>query len=353
LIRLHSLKVKSIRKLTRDSVVISFVIPEEEKHIFEYKQGQHISLQVEIKGERLRREYSICSSPHADEDLAIAVKATRSGTVSAYLCNELREGDVVDAYPPKGKFFTELNSGNSRTYLLIGGGSGIAPLFSILKSVLLVEPESNVVLYLGNDDKGSIMFFDELQQIARENTRFSLYLTLDHPEPDWTGLTGSINRQSLLEIIERADNKSDIECFVCGPQPMMEVSKQVLLECGIDQEHIHIEYFAPPVMHEEILPEIVEHTETKDKTIKVIIDDEEHLLTVPAGGVILDSAIEANLDPPFSCRSGICSTCRAKLLSGKVQMNEHEGLNDEEIREGYILTCQSHPLTDDVVVEYE
>ncbi len=352
-LKLHPLKVKKVRKLTNDSAEICFEVPESEKDTFRYKQGQYISLQVVINGEKYRREYSLCSSPYIDEDFSIASKIIDNGIVSKYLCNDLKEGDVIEVYPPNGKFFTELKPDNEKTYVLIGGGSGITPLFSILKSVLHVEPKSKVILYYGNESEDSIMFRNELGYIAEHNDRFELYMTLSDFSENWNGLKGLINKYDLQNILNEAEDLSQAEFFICGPGAMMELVKNVLKESGIGSEKIHIEYFVAPVVHEEFVPEGEEEAVIEGRKVKIILDNEEHAVNVPAGTVILDAVISADLDPPFSCRSGICTTCRAKLHSGKVKMDEREGLSEAEIEDGYILTCQSHPLTDDVVAEYK
>lgn len=332
--------------------MISFEIPGGEEETFRYRQGQYLCLQVEIDGEKFKREYSICSSPYAEEDLSIAVKSSATGIVSKYLRCSIKPGDVILSYPPNGKFFTELNSANSKTYLLIGGGSGVTPLFSILKSVLIAEPKSWVILYSGNSTEQSIMFYSDLRSIESENGNFTAVFTLTHPAPDWKGLQGHISKDEIRKMIAGVNDFTGLECFVCGPDEMMRNSENALLSCGVPADRIHIEYFTPPPVPEVYMPEGVPDVENIERKVNIIINDEAHAVVVPPGGVILDAAIDADLDPPFSCRSGICTTCRAMLRSGKVKMDEREGLKDEEIEEGYILTCQSHPLTDDVTVEY-
>lgn len=332
--------------------MISFEIPVGEEETFRYRQGQYLSLQVEIDGEKFKREYSICSSPYSNEDLAIAVKSSATGTVSKYLRSSIKPGDTILTYPPNGKFFTELNPANSKTYILIGGGSGVTPLFSILKSVLTAEPESRVILYSGNSTEQSIMFYDDLKLIKSENSNLTLLFTLTRPGPEWNGLQGHISKDEIGKLVTGVNDPDRLECFVCGPNEMMRNSEKALLSYGVPADRIHIEYFTPPPVPEVYMPEGVPDVEDIERKVKIIINDEAHAVLVPPGGVILDAAIDADLDPPFSCRSGICTTCRAKLRSGKVKMDEREGLKDEEIEEGYVLTCQSHPLTDDVTVEY-
>ncbi len=354
-IKHYPLKVKKINRLTKDAVSVTLEVPEDLKEKFKYTQGQFLSIQIDIGGQIFRREYSLCSSPYTDKDHIIASKIISNGTVSSYLYNELKEGDLIQSYPPQGKFFTELKPGNKKCYVLIGGGSGITPLLSILKSVLHAEPESHVILYYGSTSEESIIFKNELDEIQKEhNENFKIYYTLDQPGDKWTGYTGRVNSSDLSKIIEENQfiKKHEAEYFICGPAEMMETVKKTLTEEKIPSEKIHIEYFTAPVHHEEYIPEGEENDVIKERNVKVILEGNEYHIDVPPTVNILDAAIKADLDPPFSCKAGICTTCRAKLYSGKVKMDEREGLSDAEIEEGYILTCQSHPLTDNVKIEY-
>jgi len=354
-LKLHPLKVSKLVKLNKDAVAIYFEIPEELKDTFKYIHGQFISIQANVNGENYRREYSLCSSPYYEKDFVIASKKIGNGIVSNYLYNDLKEGDILQVFPPNGKFFTELNPSNEKNYFLVGGGSGITPLMSILKSVLHVEPKSKVTLYYGSADEEGIIFRDELTELQNNYPdRFKLYFTLLNPSQNWNGFKGMINSDDLFKLVNEnpGDKKKEAEYFICGPVEMMDKVKVDLLALNIDQKKIHIEYFTAPVHHEEYVPEVEDLDETKERNVQIMLDGEEHVVTVPPGANILDSAIKADLDPPFSCKSGICTTCRAKLYTGKVRMDEREGLSDSEIEEGYILTCQSHPLTDNVKLEY-
>ena len=354
-LKLHPLKVSKVVKLTSDAAAIYFDIPEHLRNIFNYVHGQFISLQVNVNGQNYRREYSLCTSPYYEKDFVIASKKIGKGIVSNYLYDNLKAGDTIEVFPPNGKFYTELNAGNEKYYFLIGGGSGITPLMSILKSVLYKEPKSKIVLYYGNASGESIMFKDELIELKNKySDRFRLYFTVAEPSEDWNDLKGIINKNDLLKIIDEnvKDKGKEAEYFICGPEEMMRTVKNDLTEMNTDQKKIHIEYFTAPVQHEEYTPEVEELDETKEREVKIILDGGVYKVTVPPEIGILDAAINADLDPPFSCKSGICTTCRAKLYSGKVKMDEREGLSDAEIEEGYILTCQSHPLTDNVELEY-
>lgn len=354
-IKQYPLKVKKINKLTKDAVAIYFDIPDNLKEIFKYTQGQFLSIQVDINGEKFRREYSLCSSPYTDKDHIIAAKIIGSGKVSNYLYHNLKEGDTIESYPPQGKFFTELNSNNEKTYFLIAGGSGITPLLSILKSVLFIEPKSKVILYYGSFCEESIIFRNELDELRKKYPdKLKVYYTLSEISDNWNGLNGIINKIDLLKIInDNPESKSvSSEYFICGPVEMMEIVKQSLLEENIDTKKIHIEYFVAPVHHEEYIPAGEEDDVIKEREVNIFLEGNEYSIPVLPNVSILDAAIKADLDPPYSCKAGICTTCRAKLYSGKVKMDEREGLSDAEIEEGYILTCQSHPLTDNVKIEY-
>jgi len=354
-LKLHPLKVKKLNKLTKEAVAISFDIPDNLKDIFKYTQGQFLSIQADINGQKYRREYSLCSSPYFEHDPVIASKIISNGIVSNYLYKDLKEGDTLEVYPPQGKFFTQLNPLNEKEYILVGGGSGITPLLSILKSVLYVEPKSKVILYYGNATEESIIFKDELLELQNKyNDRFKIYFTLSELPQGWTGLEGFINKEDLIKITNEVtgNTKNETEYFICGPAEMMELVKQTLLTENIPTDKIHIEYFTAPVHHEEYVPDGEETDELKEREVEIILDGNEYKISVPPDTAILDAAMNADLDPPFSCKSGICTTCRAKLYSGKVRMDEREGLSDSEIEEGYILTCQSHPLTDNVKLEY-
>lgn len=358
-IKLYELKVAKKTFLNKEAVKIELEIPHSLKEIFEYKHGQFLSIQIIIDGNVYRREYSLCSSPYFENTYEIASKNVKDGVVSNYFYNNLKEGDTILSYPPQGKFFTELNSQNKKMYVMIAGGSGITPVISIIKSVLYAEPESQMILYYGNNSEDSIMFKDELDELQNKySERFKIYYTLKEYDAEWDGLNGFVNTSDLDKMLLDADNKVKLEkeFFICGPGEMMELVKEHLTEKNYPIEKIHIEYFDAPVSPHPVT--ISEDTKDvsdeiiKDRKVKVILNDSEYDVPVPEGSVILDAVIAQDLDPPFSCRSGICTTCRAKLYSGKVKMDEREGLSDSEIEDGYILTCQSHPLTDDVKLEY-
>lgn len=362
----HPLRVSKVVKDTKDAVAISFDIPDELKDEYKYKQGQFLSIQLGIDGKDVRREYSVCSSPYLDEPITIASKKIPNGYASKFLYDNVKEGDLLEVFPPQGKFFTELDPQNEKFYFLIGGGSGVTPLYSILKSILAVEPKSKVILYYGNSKEEDIMFYPGLKELSdKYPNSFKLILTLNEPGDNWYGYSGMINKSDLYKAIEETIyvDRNSVEYFVCGPEAMMVNSISWLEELGIPKEKIHKEYFTAPLHHQhetvekedgEIeATEGEESSEPKPRQVKVKLDNDEFEVTVKPRQKIIEAVMEAGYDPPFSCLSGICTTCRARLKSGKVEMDEREGLSDAEIEDGFILTCQSHPLSDDVSIDYE
>ena len=362
----HPLKVSKVVKDTKDAVTISFDVPDNLKEEYKYRQGQFLSLQMNIDGNRVRREYSICSSPYLDEPMTIASKRIPGGYASKYLYENLKEGDTIEVFPPQGKFFTDLNPENEKFYFLVGGGSGITPLYSIIKSILKVEPKSKVILYYGNNEEEDIIFYEPLKKLAADHPgAFKLIFTLDKAPDGWDGFTGFINREDLLKIIDENIyvGKNMVYYFICGPEDMMNKTIPWLKEFGIARENIYKEYFVAPGIHQH---ETVESdrgevsamdggsfAELSPRVVKVKLEKDEFEVTVNPDQKIIDAVMDAGYDPPYSCLSGICTTCRAKLKSGKIEMDEREGLSDAEIDEGFILTCQSHPLSDDVSIDYE
>jgi len=352
-LKLYPIKVSNKSILTPDSVKISLDITDELKTLFTYHQGQYLSIKININGADYSREYSLCTSPYTDSDYSFASKIVKEGVVSSYLFHSLNKGDTIYSYPPQGNFFTELHPMNKKLYFLVAGGSGITPVYSILKSVLFKELESRVVLYYGNNTMQSIMFKDELNELhLKYNNRFSIQYSLTEYDSGWEGFKGMMNLIDLESLYSKAENMNfnSKEFFICGPVDLMNLVRTFLETKNIPDENIHIEYFKAPDAEET--DDESNQKNYEDKKIRVILDGNEHEVIVPSGRVILDAALNSDLNPPFSCRSGICSTCRAKLYSGKVKMDEREGLSDSEIEDGYILTCQSHPLTDDVKLEY-
>jgi len=353
----YSLKVDKIIRETADAVSIRLLVPPPLKSMFVYKAGQYLTLRMVINGEDVRRSYSVCESPLVDEMPSVAVKEVPGGKMSPYLNQRLKEGDMIEAMPPMGNFALVPDASLTRSIVLFGGGSGITPLKSILKSVLLFEPNSRVTLVYANRNEESIIFNEELSQLAAEySSRFSIIHSLDNPPAEWQGHSGRLNENILTEILNSLDQPAS-EChhYICGPAPMMSLVEETLQQNKVGQDHINLEYFTAVEKKSEtseISPD-GESDEIVERTIKVEVFGDTSEVTVEPNQSILEAAQDAGMDPPYSCTVGVCTTCRARLKSGRVHMDEREGLSDAELEDGYILTCQSHPLTDDVDLIYE
>ncbi len=351
--KFHSLKVVDIIRETPDAVSVAFEVPANLKQDYKYKQGQYLTLKFNIKGEDLRRSYSICSSPVDESELRVAIKKVKDGRASTYINDHLKVGDVIEVMIPMGNFFTEMNPANQKNYILFGGGSGITPMLSILKTVLHLEPKSRVTLFYGNNDETSIIFKKQIEQLAVVNAdRLNVIHVLNTaPDGHPVNLKGLMTKEKNIELVKGyVDTSADNEYFICGPGPMMDNVVNALKELKIPEERVHIEYFSAPVNAEEIKPSA--NTAT-GASATIIIDGDEHPVVLEENETILEAAIRIGLDAPYACQGGSCCTCRALLEDGKVEMAVNYALSASEVKQGFILTCQSRPTTDKVVVNYD
>lgn len=351
------LKVINFEKNTSDSCSITFEIGDEHKEVFRYKPGQYITVKIPINDLENRRAYSISSSPFETNNITITIKKVDEGLVSNYLFNNIKINDILDVMPPLGKFTFDFEPPNHNTYVLIGGGSGITPLISLIKSILKVESHSKIYLFYQNRTKDSIIFENELNLLQKQHKeRFEIIYYLSKPHSEWTGNKGRITNLELTREIKNLvnDNIYKAEYFICGPAGLMDEVELTLKNLMIASHKIHKESFIIELNNKEKRNDIIlGDAELEPKKIKIILYGEELDLTVNPDENVITAAQRAGYDPPYSCQIGACSTCRAKLKSGKVSMDERDSLTDEEIEEGYIVTCQSHPLTDDVIIDYD
>jgi ring-1,2-phenylacetyl-CoA epoxidase subunit PaaE len=355
-IHFHQLTVSEVRKETHDCVSIAFTVPPELKETYQYKQGQYITLRTNINGEDIRRSYSICSSP-LDNELRVAVKKADRGIFSTYANELLTKGDVLDVMPPIGKFFAELNPANAKQYVGFVAGSGITPLISIIKTTLRTEPKSSFTLVYGNRNRHSIIFKDELEGLKnRYMDRFRIIYILSREKTDAAINFGRIDAAKCTALCNKnLDISSTDEFFLCGPENMIFSVKEQLLQMGVDKKKIHFELFTTPGQKQSsvVRRESPVDTEHKSKiTVKldgIAFDFELGF----EGDAILDAALMNGADLPYACKGGVCCTCRAKLVEGEVDMDVNYGLEPEEIERGFILTCQSHPRTEKVVVDFD
>lgn len=354
--KFHSLEVASVKQETSDAISISFKVPAELQQEYVYKQGQYLTLQAIINGEDVRRAYSLCSSPATGELPTVTCKRVEGGKMSNYLASTIQPGMTVNVMPPQGRFFTEIDANNNKHYILVGGGSGITPLISIIKTVLLKEPNSICTLIYGNRNSSSIIFKNELDQLAANYPgKLHLVYSIDTTESGWNGVTGLLTADKISELIKQAHGTiTNREYFLCGPEGLMTQARTAFNQLNLPSGNVHIEFFTAPTSDkkvEETAPAVDLNFE--GSKVFVTLDGKEREILIKDNKLsILHAAIKAGMDAPFSCEAGICSTCMAKVTEGTVKMMENNILSDEEVKKGYVLTCQSHPTSKIVRLEY-
>ncbi len=346
--RYFDLTVKEVVQVTPDAVNVVFENPGDN---FNYEPGQFITLILTIDGKKIRRAYSLCTTPGVDEFPAVTVKRVEGGIMSNYVNDHVKAGDVIEVMEPMGMFTTTYMEDAERHIVLFGGGSGITPLISILKAVLNREPKSQVSLIYANRDENSIIFKNELDALQEANKdRLKIIHSLDNPANGWNGYAGLLTNEKLKDILKELPLKDNDQTtyFTCGPEPLMNIVFSTLEELGIPEERRNRESFVAGATSPG---EIIDADAGDAKQVKLILDGQEYEFEVAPGKPILEAALEADIDMPYSCQSGLCTACRGKCLSGKVSTDEADGLSQDELDDGYVLTCIGKPLTDDVVVE--
>ena len=355
-IHFHPLRVKEVRQETADCVSIAFDIPANLQEQFQYTQGQSLTIRTQIGGQEVRRTYSICSSP-LDKEWRVAVKKVEGGLFSSFANQELKAGDTLEVMQPVGRFYAALDPENRKNYIAFAAGSGITPVLSIIKTTLSKEPHSQFTLVYGNRNRSSIIFFEELEALKNLfMQRFNLVHVLSREKTDSAIHSGRIDNNKLNELSSLIALKEMDECFLCGPEEMIFTVKDYLETNGIDKKKIHFELFTSPG----------QQTATAGRTGKATASGPESRVTVKLDGrsfdfglslnsetSILDAALQQGADLPYACKGGMCCTCKAKLLEGEVKMDVHWGLEEEEVANGFILTCQSHPVSEKVVVDFD
>lgn len=351
----HSLTIKDIRRETPDCVSIAFDVPETLAEQYRFEAGQNITLRIKMNGEEVRRSYSICTSPF-DNELRVAVKKLDEGKFSSHANLHLRTGDVIEVLPPTGRFSNRPEATNRGNYLAFAAGSGITPVISIIKSTLATEPESSFTLVYGNRNRNSIIFREQLEGLKnRYMDRFIIHHILSREETDAPINHGRIEAQKC-ELLSKylIDVEGMDHIFICGPEEMIFTLIDWLGRKRIQKQKIHFELFTVP--GEKIR---TKHSDTKTGTeitskIKLKLDGNTIVYELPFDGrSVLDGALQLGADLPFACKGGVCATCRAKLISGKVEMDNNYALEAEELEAGYILTCQSHPRTEEVEIDFD
>ncbi len=340
----HTLSVSEVKKETPNSVTISFTVPENIKSFFDFKAGQYITIKHISDGKELRRAYSICSSPKSGQ-LKVGVKKVADGVFSEYVNTQLKAGDSLEVMPPTGKFILEPNL---KSYVAFAAGSGITPVLSLIKSSLEEMQESSFLLIYGNQSKEEAMFYDEIVQLQDEfPERFNVEFVFSRKKED-DAQFGRIGRSLVNFYLKNKYRENSFESFyLCGPEEMIDDVSATLKHNGINSKQIHHELFS--TAEKGLLVE----KHDGFTSITVILDDEEEIFEMPQTKSILEAALDQGMDPPYSCQGGICSTCIARLKEGKAEMRKNQILTEAEIADGLILTCQAHPTTPNVVVDYD
>lgn len=339
------LKISNVVYETEDAVSIYFKQPFLNK--VKYKSGQFLTLCVDIDGNLHKRAYSLNSTMKVDDELSVTIKKVQGGLVSNYLYNNVKVGSKLKVLKPMGNFVIEPERKRQRHIVLFGGGSGITPLLSIGKAILHFEPKSSVSLVYCNKNEGSIIFNQKLLDLHKEfGERFVLVHSLDDPPADWDGYKGPLKSENIRHIIDGLPNvlAGETEFFLCGPEGLMDIVKQGLDEMKVPKHYVHQESFTASTAFSD-------NGELQDRDIKLKYKGTEYDLRVPAKKSILEAAMSANIDLPYSCRSGMCSTCQGTCVSGEVKMPDGHILSEKELAAGAVLNCIGHPLTDDVVIE--
>ena len=352
--RFHDLTVTDVTKTIRDAVVVT--LQPDDPAAFDFTQGQYLTFRREFDGEELRRSYSICAG-RGEGHLQVGIKRVEGGAFSTWANEDLKPGDRLQAMPPMGSFFTQLDAGTERNYLGFAGGSGITPVLSIIKTVLAEEPRASFTLVYANKGVNSIMFREELEDLKNLHMgRFNVIHILETDAQEIDLFTGLVTEEKCAELFKGWIDIASVDtAFICGPEPMMLGIARALRDHGLSDAQIKFELFAsaqpgrakrPAVSHEA-------GKAANQAEIAYTLDGSTRTITAAKGVSILDSALAEHLDAPYACKAGVCSTCRCRVLEGEVEMIANHALEDYEVEKGYVLSCQSYPVTDRVIVDYD
>ena len=351
----HPLLVREVRRETDECVSVALEVPEALRDAFRFTQGQYLNLRATLGGEDVRRSYSICSGP-GDGELRVAVKEVPGGIFSTFANRTLKAGDTLEAMSPEGRFFTPLDAGNHKHYVAFAAGSGITPVLSLMKTALALEPKSRFSLVYGNRTLDAVIFGEALEDLKdRYLARLALYHVFSR-EPQsidlFNGRVDAAKVRALLGVLIPA--ASIDEAFVCGPDTMPDDVSGALAAFGVAKEHIHLERFGAPARRAGGPAPVPARVAADERDVTVIVDGKCLRFGLPERGPsVLDAALKAGADLPYACKAGVCCTCRAMLVEGEVAMDANYTLSDEEVRQGFRLTCQSHPVTPKVVLDYD
>ncbi len=346
-----SLKIRQIVKETPDTVTVYFEQPEP---FLEYKPGQFLTVILDIGGKEVRRSYSLCTSPYVDPYPGITVKRVKNGVVSNYLNDQLRPGKTLEVMKPLGNFTSSFHSHNKNHFVMITGGSGITPIMGITKSVLINEPESRVTLLYCSRSEEQIIFRKELVELQEKYPKSLLVIhNLTKPTSDWSGARGRLDKPKIKMMLESDfyPEAEQTKYFLCGPEGLIDTVLGTLMELGVAKENIFKEsFFTSENVKKKALEAVIKTDVPLTREVEVTVDGQSFTFEVPPGQTILESGLDNDINMPYSCQSGLCTACRGRLISGKVDMIEDAGLSEGEIAEGFILCCSSKPASSNIKI---
>lgn len=353
----HSLKVASVARNTRDAVIVTFDVPPALASEFSFRPGQYLTLRTHAQGEDLRRSYSICASPH-DGILRVAIKRVDDGAFSGWANSALQAGDVLDVMAPDGNFTMDFAPEHRRHYAAFAVGSGITPVFSLIKAALSIEPHSRFSLFYGNRASSAVLFRDEIEDLKNMYMeRLSLVYVMSREVQDVELFNGRLDGEKVRQLLQRWIRPCDIDqAFICGPQDMIEQVSASLQEQGVARERIKFELFGAPRGPRSLRTgaDAPPAPGQAQCSVTVIQDGRSRSFLIDKNrDSVLDSALAQGIELPYSCKGGVCSTCRCKVIEGEVDMDANFALEDYEVARGFVLCCQSFPVTDKLVLDYD
>lgn len=354
--KFHNIRVKDIYKETDDCSVITFDVPEDLHNAFNFSQGQHLTLKAIINGEDTRRSYSLCSSP-IDKEWKVAVKKIHGGKFSTYVNDTLKSGDLLEIMEPSGTFGVDIDNSKRKNYLVFAAGSGITPILSMMKTHLALEPESTFKLFYLNKNAKSIIFKEEIEQLRNQHFgRLNIFYFLTREQRDIELFNGRFTPEKIQQITHTfVDIQDTNEVFICGPEDMIFMIQDELVKAGLPKELVHYELFVTGLSDEDkARAERLAQQSVEGKEITIVDGGKEfHFTMTKDYDNILDAALGAGADLPFACKGGVCSTCKCEVKEGSVEMKINYALDDKEVSQNLVLSCQAVPTSDKVTVDFD
>lgn len=352
--KFHPLTVERIEHETKDSVRIALAVPEEFANEYEFLPGQHLPFQIMVDGKKLRRTYSICS-PRRERPLEIGVRIQPGGVFSEYAASDLAVGDTLDAMPPSGRFSIKLDENNAKDYVGFAAGSGITPILSMIKTILVEEPNSRFILFYGNRKQATTMFVEDLYALKNQYMeRLQLNFVFSQEEQEFPAMAGRLDADKVRELYGHfGAGLRTTDAFVCGPDSMIQDVTQSLVELGMDKTHVHFERFGVPRKSSTDKPPVAPQT-ADHASVTIIMDGHKRSFEMQRDDLnIVDAAADHGIELPYSCKGGVCATCRCHLRSGEITMAANYGLEPWEVDKGFVLACQSRPVSNDITLDYD